>query len=214
MENEKVNKHELILQKEIHKYMSEPSRIYKTSSGKRLQIISPGRINPFEGPDFEEIAILLDGYLIIGSAEFHKKSSDWLSHNHSQDIRYKNVILHIVLDYDAQFGSGFETLVLNYTELTEINLRTNFVPQSNIFNTEDLQNLALYRLLRKTSEAKRLLVKLGLKNTLSEMSGDYIGRYEQKRNRHNTTRSGLQSLSKILLNRLHTIFWLSLSPVD
>jgi hypothetical protein len=197
MEIEKINKHERLLQKEIHKYISEPSRIFKTINGKRLQIISPGTLNVFEGPDFDDIAVLLDGYLIIGAAEFHKKSSDWNSHRHSEDIKYKNVILHIVLDNDILINENFETLVLSYEDILEVSNLPKIASDNNIFNTEELQNLALHRLLRKTSEAKKLLIQNGLKNTLSELTGNFIARYENKRNRH---KYNSERLSKLVEN--------------
>ncbi|MDT3739316.1 MAG: DUF2851 family protein [Candidatus Kapabacteria bacterium] len=184
MERANFNIRELELQKEIHLYISEPSRIFKTVSDRRLQIISPGRLNVHEGPDFEDIAILLDGYLIIGAAEFHKKSSDWLSHSHSDDFRYKDVILHIVLDNDKTIQSSFETLVLNYPEVTKSNNIKASTDFDTTFSSDELQNLALHRLLRKTSEAKKILLENNLKITLSQMTGNYIDRYERKRNRH------------------------------
>lgn len=189
-----LEKHERILQKEIHKYFSEPSRIYKSESGKRLQIISPGTLNLFEGPDLLDIAILLDGFLIIGSAEFHKKSSDWISHNHSTNPNFQNVILHIVFENDVKINQNFETLVLNYSDILElINSKTNNI-ENNIFNIEELQNFALHRLLRKTSEAKKLLLQFGLKNTLSELTGNYIAKYENKKNRHKYSSETLAQL--------------------
>ena len=98
--------------------LSEPSEIRQTASGKRLQILSPGRLNPLEGPDFLDIAILLDGFVVVGDGEFHKKSSDWNIHRHSNDTRYKNVILHIVLEKNIEIRTEkFETLVLSESEL-------------------------------------------------------------------------------------------------
>lgn len=184
MEIANRNMDELTLQKEVHHYISEPSKIYKTTSGRRLQIISPGRINVSEGPDFNEIAILLDGYLIIGDAEFHKKSSDWTNHQHSEDFRYKNVILHIVLENDKILEENFETLIISIDELSGFQKLIPNMTHDTEFNSEELQNLALHRLLRKTSDAKKLILEFGLKNALSQMTANYIDRYGRKRNRH------------------------------
>jgi hypothetical protein len=184
METTKNNISEIALQKEIHFHISEPSRIYKTLSGRRLQIISPGRINVHAGPDLSDIAILLDGYLIIGDAEIHIKSSDWINHNHDDDFTYKNVILHIVLENDKDLSEKFETLVFNYSELSKFKKITSSDRDSFSFSAEELQNLALHRLLRKTTEAKRLILEHGLKIAISMMVGNYIARYEQKKNRH------------------------------
>lgn len=175
---------ETLLQKEIHFYISEPSRIFKTESNRRLQIISPGRINVHEGPDLTDIAILLDGYLIIGAAEIHKKSSDWINHRHDDDIKYKGVILHIVLENDANLSAKFETLVLDYSEVIKIKDNRSSIDKFQVFTSEELQNLALHRLLRKTSEAKTMILNDGLQKTLLQITGNYIDRYEKRKNRH------------------------------
>ena len=184
MELTKNNISEIALQKEIHFHISEPSRIYKTVSGRRLQIISPGRINVHAGPDLSDIAILLDDYLIIGNAEIHKKSSDWISHQHDDDFAYKSVILHIVLENDKDLSEKFETLVFDYSEISKFKKLVSSNQESFSFSAEELQNLALHRLLRKTSDAKKSILEHGLKIALSMMVGDYIARYEQKKNRH------------------------------
>lgn len=194
MEIAKNNISELTLQKEIHFHISEPSRLYKTLSGRRLQIISPGRINVHSGPDLSDIAILLDGYLIIGDAEIHQKSSDWISHNHDDDVSYKKVILHIVLENDKDLQTQFETLVLNYSDLIRLKNIKSSDKDNFIFSSEELQNLALHRLLRKTSDAKKLILEHGLKISLSMIVGDYIARYEQKKNRHKYSPEKLATL--------------------
>ena len=68
---------ELQLQKRLQKLLSEPSRVWITESGKQLQVLSPGRINPYEGPDFTNFGVLLDGKIVTGKTwqshpEFYK----------------------------------------------------------------------------------------------------------------------------------------------
>jgi len=200
MENRVITKKETLIQREIHKFISDPSRLYTTSSNRRLQVISPGTINQFEGPDFKDIAILLDGYLIIGDAEFHKKSSDWLRHNHNDDVNYRSVILHIVLEEDKIINNKFQTLVLNYEEVVNYDIPEQFKINSDKFTLEELQNYALHRLLRKTSDAKKILILSGLKNGLAEFAGNYIARYESKRNRHKYSPERLSNLIESLTN--------------
>lgn len=205
---------EIVIQKEIHFYISEPSRIFKTVSNRRLQIISPGRINVHEGPDLTDIAILLDGYLIIGNAEIHKKSSDWISHQHDDDIKYKNVILHIVLENDAKLSNKFETLVLDYSEIAKTKNKQVFSEKFQTFTSEELQNLALHRLLRKTSEAKTILLKDGLTQTLSQMTGNYIDRYEKRKNRHKYNPEQLADLVAGISNSYALEFLLALERAE
>lgn len=200
MENAKNYIKEITIQKEIHFYISEPSRIYKTTSGRRLQIISPGRINTSSGPDLLDIAVLLDGYLIIGDAEIHKKSSDWISHRHDEDMQFKKVILHIVLENDKILSEKFETLVLDYTKIIKKSDLPQYSGDESNFSNEELQNLALHRLLRKTSEAKKVVINQGLNIALSDMTGNYIARYEQKRNRHQYSAEKLAELVEKISN--------------
>lgn len=40
------------LQPKLHKYISNPSLVFATLSGKRLQILSPGKLNVKEGLRF------------------------------------------------------------------------------------------------------------------------------------------------------------------
>lgn len=103
------------LQKVIFQYLSEPSNVFKSQNGKRLQILSPGRINLFDGPDFLDMAILLEGNILVGNSEFHRTSSDWFAHNHHTQESYQNLLLHIVFDYDTKDKtiSCLDTLILN-----------------------------------------------------------------------------------------------------
>jgi len=173
------------LQKYVHKYLSEPSKVLQTSSKKRLQILSPGRINHSEGPDYLDIAILLDGLVIVGDAEFHRRASDWNAHQHSETSqRYSNVILHIVFDNNTQLNELlFETLVLNEKEILEV-INENEIDTKDIINSaEDLQHFALVRLLRKASEAQQLLNSYNLKDSLNRFSNEFINNYSSKRRR-------------------------------
>jgi hypothetical protein len=177
---------ERILQRYVHKSLSDPAVIRKTVSGRRLQILSPGRINHNEGPDFLEIAIMLDGAIVVGDAEFHKKSSDWISHNHQLDKRYDNVMLHIVLNNNQTIdSSNFEVLIINNGELEqEIKKhKPQQVEEDSASTLEDLQQFALLRILRKTSQAKRILNENDLKNSLTIQVRNYLNKYYSGRKR-------------------------------
>lgn len=72
----------------------------ETISGESLTIISPGRLNSNQGPDFLEAKIKIGETVLAGSIELHLKTSDWHRHNHDSDRNYKNVILHVVYEND------------------------------------------------------------------------------------------------------------------
>lgn len=176
---------EIEIQKYVHQALSVPSEVYQTSNNKRLQILSPGKINSLEGPDFREIAILLNGMVIVGDAEFHRKSSNWDQHNHSNDSNYENVILHIVFEDDSKKQFPFETLVLEREKILnqekiENKEKLEDVPAS----LEDLQNFALKRLLRKATDAQKEIKKNEtIQVALSNFIKDFISRFNSKRRR-------------------------------
>lgn len=179
----KVSPKELDLQRRIHKLFSDPSMVFKTFSGKRLQILSPGRHNHNEGPDFLDIAILLEGTIIIGDAEVHNKASEWSAHSHQLDHRYKNVVLHIVTTLDTPEEGNFETLVIDPSILPQVERSSEITTNEVIDSLEEIQNYALLRLLRKTSEAHIVYEKLGLEYAFKILMKNFLDKYFSKRHR-------------------------------
>ncbi len=188
-----MSTHETVLQRAVQEYLSDPSIVLRTHGGRRLQVLSPGRINPHEGPDFVDMAILLDGMVIVGNGEFHRKSSSWFDHNHHNDRRYRDLILHLVFDHDTDRELAHDLLVLDKdTVMPFTNTRRKPKSETDIFSLEDLQHFALLRLLRKTAEARRLLNDLELPRALERIVAEFIHRYNSRRKRpvYNTSRLG------------------------
>ncbi len=179
----KVSQMELDLQRRLHKLFSDPSMVFKTLSGKRLQILSPGRHNHNEGPDFLDIAILLEGTIIVGDAEVHSKASEWSAHSHQLDPKYKNVVLHIVMTMDTTEEGYFETLVIDPNILPQIDNLPEINTNEVINSLEEIQNYALLRLLRKTSEAQIVYEKLGLEDAFRILIKNFLDKYFSKRHR-------------------------------
>jgi hypothetical protein len=73
-----------------------------TDKNEVIQVIHPGQLNHNQGPDFLDARIKIGNTILAGSIELHLKTSDWQKHNHSSDINYKNVILHVVYRNDEQ----------------------------------------------------------------------------------------------------------------
>ncbi|WMX16024.1 DUF2851 family protein [Aureispira sp. CCB-E] len=88
----------------------------KTVDGESIELIRVGRQNDHAGPDFSDARIRIGGTLWAGSVEIHKKSSDWLVHQHQKDKAYKNTILHVVYEHDQSIyradGTTVPTLIL------------------------------------------------------------------------------------------------------
>jgi Protein of unknown function (DUF2851) len=83
-----------------------------TTEGESLQIIYPGTYNTNQGPDFLDAKIKVGDTIWAGSIELHINSADWQNHKHSTDANYKNVVLHVVWQYDEMPALPFPTLVL------------------------------------------------------------------------------------------------------
>ena len=71
-----------------------------TYSGKVIRVIDPGQLNRHSGPDFSNGKIEIEGTLLAGDIEIHKKSSDWIRHGHTSDAAYDRIILHVVYEHD------------------------------------------------------------------------------------------------------------------
>jgi hypothetical protein len=77
----------------------------QSTEGEKIQIIFPGQYNTNQGPDFTQAKLLINKTTWAGNVELHLKTSDWDKHNHEADKNYKNVILHVVWENDAQSNS-------------------------------------------------------------------------------------------------------------
>jgi hypothetical protein len=77
----------------------------KTTRGESIEIISPGVINPNQGPDFLDARIKIGPTTWAGSVELHLFSSGWEQHGHGQDHNFQNVVLHVVWKNDRNEGN-------------------------------------------------------------------------------------------------------------
>lgn len=78
----------------------------KTIAGEPVEIIHPGQRNADSGPDFFNARIKIGDTIWAGNIEIHKKSSDWLAHNHQGNKAYDSVILHVAEIYDSPVFRG------------------------------------------------------------------------------------------------------------
>ena len=85
------------------KHRMFPLGTLKTTDGRVVEVINPGRHNTDAGPDFLDARIRIDGTLWAGMVEIHQRSSDWFRHHHDVDGAYDGVILHVaeVIDSDV-----------------------------------------------------------------------------------------------------------------
>lgn len=145
-----------------------PLNNLKTVKNESLQIVDSGWLNSDAGPDFFNGKIRLNNMTWSGNIELHIKSSDWYKHKHQYDKAYKNVVLHVVYEYDQPvFIDGVEipTLELKrYIDLEHFSTynllfkQNSFIPCESFFENDSISvqqqvDVALFhRLERKSSE--------------------------------------------------------------
>jgi len=69
-----------------------------TTDGRRVEIISAGRLNTDGGPDFAGASVRIGGILYCGDVEIHETEAGWTAHGHHRDAAYNGVVLHVVID--------------------------------------------------------------------------------------------------------------------
>ncbi len=77
----------------------------RTTGGKPLTILDPGRLNTADGPDFTAAHLRIGSDEWRGDVEVHTSSAEWARHGHPNDPRYNAVILHVTLNADLMTGT-------------------------------------------------------------------------------------------------------------
>ncbi|MFT5648165.1 MAG: hypothetical protein ACI976_002861 [Aureispira sp.] len=147
----------------------------RTIDDETIELVNVGTHNHNTGPDFSNARIRIGGTLWAGSVEIHKKSSDWLLHQHQTDKAYNNTILHVVYEHDQNIyrvdGTPIPTLELKnkipdqyIQRYWELSTSKQKIPCEHRFFTVPaslkaiwLERLVVERLEDKTLEIKRSL---------------------------------------------------------
>lgn len=99
-------------------------KLYKTTLGKDVSIISTGKHNQNEGPDFLNSQIIIDDNYLTGDIEIHFDNHDWYYHKHHKDVRYNNCILHVVFrkveDADFVIAENEKKIPILYIAYSEL----------------------------------------------------------------------------------------------
>ena len=86
----------------------------RTTDGRTLRVLYPGRPAPGHGPDFRDALLLLSGRRMRGPVELHRTPAEWSAHGHDHDAAYADVVLHVVhAAKPAAPGLGLPTVVLD-----------------------------------------------------------------------------------------------------
>lgn len=163
----------------VWQYSLYQSSDLKTIDGENITVIHPGRYNTDAGPDFLEAKIKVGNTTLAGHVEMHVNTSDWDKHGHQNDDAYKNVILHVVYQHDADTGpANTPTLCIADYVSKEVLSRYEYLSFSkNQLPCE--KHLATVKDIVKYSWLTRLLAerweeKLGTwQDLLDESAGDW-----------------------------------------
>ena len=140
-----------------------------TTAGEKLMIIHPGIYNTHQGPDFNQGA--LGSEIWVGDIQLHVDASDWHRHQHSNDKKYRNVILHVVWKNDdvdpnrySDTYSGSRVPKISASAIFFLDERRLFIPcESSAGSAGDLvwtgwkERLMIQRLERKSTQVLELL---------------------------------------------------------
>jgi len=156
-----------------------PNLVLQT--GEPLEVIHPGMHNSDSGPDFFNARIRIGETIWAGNIEIHILSSDWIRHNHQQDMSYDNVILHAVWRDDSPVfrsdGTTIPTLELDglyYENSWKNYLRfmasQRWIPCDTMISRVDpfVKDAWLERILVERLERKALQVELILSITQND----------------------------------------------
>lgn len=83
-----------------------------STDDEAIHIFHTGTFNRNQGPDFLDARIRIGATTWAGSVELHLRSSHWQQHGHTEDEHYRNVILHVVWEYETRPQLPFPTLEL------------------------------------------------------------------------------------------------------
>ncbi|HEX3723134.1 MAG TPA: DUF2851 family protein, partial [Nitrolancea sp.] len=70
--------------------------LLRLRDGRELRVVYRGVWTHGLGPDFANAFIDVDGQMLHGAIEIHRRSSDWAVHGHQLDPAYDGVVLHAV----------------------------------------------------------------------------------------------------------------------
>ncbi|WP_312556994.1 DUF2851 family protein [Empedobacter brevis] len=160
----------------------------QTFHGDFIEIVKIGKLNHHAGPDFLEAEIIIGDKLWIGSVEMHVNSSDWNIHQHSDNLAYQNVILHVVWNHDCEVDilrqKNVQTLILQ-----------DFVKPEIVFNYQNIINTKLDKIY-----CEELLSSIDLGQFSFWFERILIERFEEK------TKEILEILIKNQANWEETLF--------
>ncbi len=151
----------------------------RTTDGRSVEVLHPGRIQHHSGPDLEGAQVRIGDQRWAGNVEVHLRSSEWNAHGHQYDPAYENVVLHVVYEHDAEVRTQRGTVIPTIELLPRVSTESiamhhalmrsrDFVPCAQHLDRLDplrtgpwLERVLIERLERKTMGVEALYRQLG-----------------------------------------------------
>ena len=104
-----------------HQYFDKAD--LRTVDGEEILVLRPGQRNADAGPDFLNARLRLGEVEWNGAVEIHLRASDWTRHHHQIDLKYDQVILHVIGSHDA------DVVRTNGSRIPALDLQTRLAPE-------------------------------------------------------------------------------------
>lgn len=190
--------HERTLQIKLHAMFMDGTKRVKGISGNMIHILNPGQLNPYPGPDFLDMALLINGELHIGKGEFHKHASDWYAHRHHVDRRYDDLLIHVICVQDIDHSIGKETIIISYEDIVSLPA-PSFIP--SLHSLDDLQDYAYRRLMRRCNEVHALSRTISdPMKTLSAMCMIFLRKRANQRRRYQQSDDDMHGIIQMFIH--------------
>ena len=90
-----------------------PGTTIFTTDCNEVTLLNAGERNRHEGPEIENVLLIINDKVIQGQVECHVIASDWFKHGHQNNIAYQKVILHVVRRInDEKKSPSIPTIIL------------------------------------------------------------------------------------------------------
>ncbi len=171
------------------------------TKGEHIQVIAKGEWHQRFGPDIVNMALLINGILHVGNAEFHKRASDWFAHKHQDNPAYQALVAHIVCEHDTEESTTAhatiivsEDMMIAGEEQSAILSNTTSIVSNS--HTLMVARYAVARLERKAQELMPLTLRHHVSTTTLLRGGieEFAQRLSTKRTRHTGIGSAVDEL--------------------
>ena len=154
-----------------------------------LKGIESGKLNEFEGPDFQGSEFEFKGKTYRGDVEIHKDCKDWKRHGHHLDQRYDRVVLHLVASQNIfdVYNSKYQKIPsVSFLEFPIISQKKECLNNCGITNKmvnyKLFQDLSFQRMLTKSCLITNLVSGFGIDQSLYMLILKTLGNVTNKNN--------------------------------